>query len=423
VTPKERKNGASSNQGLTTLEVALPSILNALHVVSGSDVLPLSSVLGRVTTQDVLAPISVPPFDNSAMDGFAVCAADLIGSSPLLPVNDRIPAGAIGQKLLRGESARIFTGAQMPLGSDAVVMQENSELMNHGESLVRVLQPVKAGENVRKLGSDILRGACLFRAGHRIRSTDIGVLASLGIENIEVKRKLNVSLLTTGNELQSPGEGLVPGKIYDTNIAMLSSMLSELGCSVTVYHAVADTFSETLRLFEEAADESDCVISTGGVSVGEEDHVRDVVDSLGTIDLWKLALKPGKPFAFGRIGSDDFLTKFFFGLPGNPVSAFVTFGLIVRPSLFVMMGCKPKPPISFNVDTNFERTYISEREEYLRSRLDFSSEVVKACPLKNQSSGVAVSLSEADGFIVVPSFTKVNYGDCLRFIPMSEFLY
>ena len=423
MTPKERKNITGSNQGLIPLKSALLSITNSLHVVPGSDVLPLSAALGRVTTHDVLAPISVPPFDNSAMDGYAVFAADLIGSNTLLPVKDRIPAGAIGQKLSRGESARIFTGARMPSGPDAVVMQENCESVDHKESLIRVLQPVKAGENVRKLGNDICKGSCLFRAGHRIKSTDIGVLASLGIENIEVKRKLNVSLLTTGDELQSPGESLAPGRIYDTNIAMLSSMLSELGCSVTAHHAVADTFNETLRVFEEAAAESDCVISTGGVSVGEEDHVRNVVDSLGVIDLWKLALKPGKPFAFGRIGSDGFSPKFFFGLPGNPVSAFVTFGLIVRPSLFVMMGCKPKAPISFKVDTDFERTDISEREEYLRSRLDFSAEAVTACPLKNQSSGVAVSLSEADGFIVVPSFTKVNYGDRLRFIPMSEFLY
>lgn len=423
MTSNERKNVTSSNQGLTPLELALPSILSSLHVISGADTLPLRSALGRVITQDILAPISVPPFDNSAMDGYAVCAADLEGSGTLLSVKSRIPAGAIGQKLLRGESARIFTGARMPLGSDAVVMQENCEFVNLRESLIRILQPVKAGENVRKQGNDILRGSCLFRAGHRIKSTDVGVLASLGIENIEVKRKLNVSLLTTGNELQSPGDSLAPGKIYDTNIAMLSSMLSELGCLVTAHHAVADTFGETLEVFKKAAAESDCVISTGGVSVGEEDHVREVVNSLGAIDLWKLALKPGKPFAFGRIGSDERLPKFFFGLPGNPVSAFVTFGLIVRPSLFVMMGCKPRAPLSFKVSADFERIDLSEREEYLRSRLDSSSEGVIARPLRNQSSGVAVSLSEADGFIVVPSFTKVNYGDCLRFIPMSEFLY
>ena len=423
VTPKEQNNAINSNQELTPLESALPTILDSLHVVPGSDVLPVSSALGRVTTKDLLAPISVPPFDNSAMDGYAVCAADLTGSSTLLPVKDRIPAGGIGQKLSRGESARIFTGAPMPMGSDAVVMQENCEFVKPGESLIRILQSVKAGENVRKVGNDICRGSCLFRAGHRIKSTDIGVLASLGIENIEVKRKLNVSLLTTGNELQPPGDSLATGKIYDTNMAMLSSMLSELGCSVTAHHAVADTFGETLAVFEEAAAESDCVISTGGVSVGEEDHVRDVVNSLGAIDLWKLALKPGKPFAFGRIGGDDFLPKIFFGLPGNPVSAFVTFGLIVRPSLFVMMGCKPKAPVSFKVAADFERIDILGREEYLRARLDSSSEGAIARPLKNQSSGVAVSLSEADGFIVVPSLTKVNYGDYLSFIPMSEFLY
>jgi molybdopterin molybdotransferase len=423
VTPNDRNSVTSSKQDLTPLRIALPLILNSLRVVTESDVLPLGSVLGRVIAKDFLAPISVPPFDNSAMDGYAVRSLDLAGSNMLLSVKDRIPAGAIGDKLSQGESARIFTGAQMPQGSDAVVMQENCEFVNHEKGLIRVLQPVSAGENVRSLGNDIRQGSCLFRAGHRIKSTDIGVLASLGVENINVKRKLKVSLLTTGNELQPPGKSLASGKIYDTNIAMLSSMLVGLGCSVTKHHAVADTFAETLKVFEEAAGESDCVISTGGVSVGEEDHVRDVVESLGKIDLWKLALKPGKPFAFGRIKSHDLIPKFFFGLPGNPVSAFVTFGLIVRPSLLAMMGCKAQAPTSFKVATDFERIYVSEREEYLRSRLDSSSEGMVARPLNNQSSGVAVSLSEADGFIVVPSFSKVNYGDRLGFIPMSEFLY
>lgn len=387
-----------------------------MQPLSGTETVALSAGSGRVLTQDYKAETSVPPHNNSAMDGFAVHAADVTQVPATLEVSQRIAAGQVGEPLSRGQAARIFTGAPLPLHADAVVMQENCRF---SASTVTVLQAVVSGENVRRIGEDIAAGSTLFRAGHRLRAQDLGVLAAIGTTSVTVRRRGKVALLATGDELVQPGTKLQPGQIYGSNFYTLAALLQALGWEVIDLGVVGDELQATRQALQQAARSADCIITTGGVSVGEEDHVRAALSELGSIDLWKLAIKPGKPLTCGR-----FQGAHFFGLPGNPVSAFVTFCLVVRPCLLRLLGCADVTPMRLRVRAGFDQAQSGERQEYLRAVLGTDGEQGPVLlPISNQSSGVGSSLSVAAGLAIIPPYTSVASGDSLEFIPFSELVY
>ncbi len=401
---------------LIPIDKAIERLLPTLTPVQDNECIAAADALGRVLAQDIVAAIAVPPWDNSAMDGYAVRADDVADVPATLRVSQRITAGTSGDPLQKGTAARIFTGAPLPSGADAVVMQENTEA---GADTVTVLQSVVAGENLRKAGEDVEQGQRLLASGHRLRPQDLGVLASVGITEIEVKRRLRVALMTTGDELVTPGSELQPGQIYNSNFYALAALLKNLGAEVTELGIVADSFESTCQELGRAATSVDCIISTGGVSVGEEDHVRAAVESLGQLDLWKLAIKPGKPFASGKVGETQF-----FGLPGNPVSAFVTFILLVRPMLLTMLGCVNPFPRWLAVESAADLQKSGERQEYIRVSLVAGDEgAMRAEPFSSQSSGVGSSLSLADGLAIIPPHTRVSRGDRLEYLPFSELIY
>lgn len=400
---------------LTPLGDALAKVLAELPHLTDTEVLPLRNARGRVLAEAVCSTISVPPHDNSAMDGYAVRAADIQSVPVELPVAQRIAAGQVGEPLLPGTAARIFTGAPLPPGADAVVMQENTEAAANS---VRILQAAVAGENLRAAGEDVSSGARLFDTGRRLQPQDIGVLASAGIETVSVVRKPRVALLATGDEIVQPGTALQPGQVYNANAFALFTLLQGFGAEVEDFGIVRDSPSATRELLAKAAADCDVVISTGGVSVGEEDHVKAAVEENGHLDLWKLAIKPGKPLASGKLAG-----KQFFGLPGNPVSAFVTCLLMVRPALLAMQGAVQLAPPVTVVQAGFDRPATGDRQEYLRVSLagseSLSPEVV---PFDNQSSGVGASLSAADGLAIIPPSTAVHRGDRLNYLPFLGIL-
>lgn len=407
---------------LTPIDEALSFLLASIAPCCEAEVVALfcasgrTCASGRILSHSITAPLSVPPMANSAMDGYALRAADSVDPERDLAVSQRIAAGQVGVSLEPDTAARIFTGAPLPAGADAVVMQENCERRGEG---IRVNKAVAPNENVRPIGADIKAGSTVFAQGRRLRPQDIGALASLGLTEVSVTRKLRVALMTTGDELQRPGSDLLPGQIYDSNFATLTALLTGLHVDIVDCGRVGDTLAETRDALLDAAGRADCVITTGGVSVGEEDHVRAAIEQLGTIDLWKLAVKPGKPFAFGKITSEGESCQFF-GLPGNPVSAFVTFALVVRPALLALQGATPASPHSFSVRSGFSRDKGGPRQEYLRAVLEQAPEGLVATPLRNQSSGVALSLSRSDGLLIVPPSVGVTQGEILQFIPFSE---
>ena len=406
----------SQPSALTPIDEALSFLLASVAPCCEAEVVALLCASGRILSHSITAPLSVPPMANSAMDGYALRAADSVDPERDLAVSQRIAAGQVGARLEAGTAARIFTGAPMPAGADAVVMQENCERRGEG---IRVNKAVLPNENVRPIGADIKAGSTVFAQGRRLRPQDIGALASLGLTEVSVTRKLRVALMTTGDELQRPGSALLPGQIYDSNFATLTALLTGLHVDIVDCGRVGDTLAATRDALLDAAGRADCVITTGGVSVGEEDHVRAAIEQLGTIDLWKLAVKPGKPFAFGKITSEGESCQFF-GLPGNPVSAFVTFALVVRPALLALQGATPASPHSFSVRSGFSRDKGGPRQEYLRAVLEQAPEGLVATPLKNQSSGIALSLSRSDGLLIVPPSEGVSQGEILQFIPFSE---
>lgn len=406
---------ATPGNALTPVESACRLIWDSVPRVSGTETVDLLAARGRILAEDVRADTDVPPFTNSAMDGFAVRARD-VGEVPVtLPVSRRITAGQTGGSIPTGAAARIFTGASLPEGADAVVIQENCRA---AEGKVTILHPVTSGEHVRPAGDALRSGDLLFNAGHRLLPQDIGVLASSGHSRAKVCRKVKVALMATGNELVEPGNPLQPGQIYNSNYYALAGLLQSIPATVINPGIAGDNLQQTRRMLLEAADIADCIISTGGVSVGEEDHVRAAVESEGELKLWKLAIKPGKPLAYGKIRQTAF-----FGLPGNPVSAFVTFSLIVRPALFRMMGGAATAPTGYWLPAGFSRPPTGDRQEYLRAAVAQDADGKEQVqPDTNQSSGAGSSLSRSSGLFVVPPRTAVAKGDRLLFIPYSELL-
>ena len=284
--------------GLMSLDKAVRTLLGSLSKLEETELVPLIDCVGRVLAEDLIAPINVPPHTNSAMDGYALRSSDLEPAPTMLNISQRIIAGSLGTELLKGEAARIFTGAPLPDGADCVAMQENCIV--NGEK-VEVLDKLNCGDNLRFAGEDIKIGSTLLESGVRLAPQDIGLAASAGLARLSVKRRLRVALISTGNELVQPGEQLLPGQIYNSNLYSLSALLKGMSCEIVYSGIVRDDFEETRKLLLETALEADCIITTGGVSVGEEDHVKAAIEANGYLDLWKLAIKPGKPFASGKI--------------------------------------------------------------------------------------------------------------------------
>jgi len=394
---------------LIPVDDALKKLLGDVVASQETEIIPLAQGLNRVLAQQPVSKVDVPPQDNSSMDGYAVAVASLnTEGATTLTVSARIAAGDNPAPLGKGELARIFTGANIPEGADAVIMQEQVE--TQGTQVVLPAK-IKAGQNIRPKGQDISAGELLYPQGRKLQPADLGVLASGGISEICVFKKLTVAVLSTGDELQEPGEEPLAGKIFNSNRAMLNALIEQLGMQVLDIGRVADTLEDTIAALSKAAAQADLIISTGGVSVGEEDHIKAAVNTLGQLNMWRIKLKPGKPLAYGRVADTPI-----FGLPGNPASALITFSLFARPYLLKLQGGLPVIPLKFKVVANFERLQAGTREEYLRG-VCTAGEVV---PFKNQSSGMLSTASRANGLIVIPVGQVVNVGDSVDFIPFSE---
>jgi len=372
--------------------------------------IPLLDALGHVLAADVTSSINVPPADNSAMDGYALRASE-VGDA--LPVSQRIPAGTVGAALMAGTAARIFTGAAIPAGADAVVMQEDC---TEAAGVVTVSVPVSAGQNIRPRGQDVRAGEVVLGKGRVLRPQDLGLLASIGCAQVQVYRPLRVAVLSTGDELIEPGSGELPeGRIYNSNRYTLAGLLRSINMEFVDCGFVADDPDATARALLDASGRADCVITSGGVSVGEEDHVKNQVERLGQLDLWKLAIKPGKPLAFGSIGRTPFI-----GLPGNPTSVFVTFCLIARPFLLKMQGVTEPEPLRLLARAAFTADRPGARQEYLRVTLKNAEQGLQAVRYANQSSGVLSSVSHSNALAVVPAGVTVQQGDSVEVILLDS---
>lgn len=415
---------------LLSFDDALQRLLDGVTSVSDIEQVPLMDALGRVLAQAQTAEIHVPAQDNSSMDGYAVRVADVPAAGTCLPVSQRIPAGSVGQPLEAGTAARIFTGAPVPMGADAIVMQERCEpLTLPGAEQVRIQHIPQPGEWIRRAGEDIRCGAQILAAGTRLTATQLGLAASVGIDTLPVYRRLRVGLLTTGNELMMPGQvapaDLPAGAIYNTNHFMLHGLLMRLGCEVNDLGdagCVPDDLVTTRAVLREATSRYDLVLTTGGVSVGEEDHVKAAVEAEGALSLWKIAIKPGKPLAFGHLrDASGQLSTCFIGLPGNPVASFVTFAMLVRRCIFKMQGASAwmmsaRPLL---LPAAFDWPRADTRREFLRARHDAEGALVL---YPNQSSGVLTSVDWADGLIDNPPGQTIRRGDTVRFLPWTELL-
>ncbi len=409
-----------ANQALIPIDEALTLLLDKATVTAKTEILPLNKALGRILAQDLSSAIMVPPSDNSAMDGYAIRTADLSADTQtLLPVSQRIPAGMMGTALKPGTAARIFTGAPIPPGADAVVMQEVCTLIEreNDQTHVQINASVLPGQNIRKAGEDINTGDTILHSGTTLKPQDIGLAASVGIANIKVYKRLRVGIFFTGDELREPGETLGPGQIYNSNRYTLRGMLEKLGCEIVDLGIVEDTLQATKAALTEAASKTDMVMSSGGVSVGEEDYVRIALEQLGQLDLWRINVKPGKPLAFGQITTANGNIPFL-GMPGNPVSVFATFCIFARPFILHKQGASETRANSFMVPADFTWHKPGKRHEYVRTRIEHGK--LKLFP--HQGSGVLTSTSWANGLALIPANSTVNKGDPLTFIPFSELL-
>ena len=405
--------GKATPKGLMPLDEALRTLLDYAQPLGRTETVKLLDADGRVLARDCVAALNVPALDNAAMDGWALRAADVQGAGTVLPVSARIAAGQHGQPLAAGSAARIFTGAPVPEGADSVVQQEHTETLDEG-ARVRFLKAVKLGQHVRRAGEDVQRGACVLRAGERLTPAAIGMAASLGLAQLEVAQRPRVALLCTGDELREPGsvppQELPPGALYNSNRYALHLLLRRLGCEVRDLGHVPDGRAATQEALARAAEGCDLIITSGGVSVGEEDHVRAAVQQLGELHFWRLAIKPGKPFAFGRVQGAHFI-----GLPGNPVSSYVTFLLLVRPFVLRLAGAAELAPPALTLRAAFDWK-AGERREFLRVRRTAAGSVEL---FANQGSGVLTSLHWADGLLDVPAGCDIARGSAVRFLPLT----
>ncbi|MFT6589235.1 MAG: molybdopterin molybdotransferase [Rhodoferax sp.] len=406
-------------QPLKSLDDAMTELLDFASALDEQESVLTFDADSRVLAQDVVSALQVPPQDNSSMDGYALRCADLAPAQGLLQVSQRIAAGASGTLLAPLSAARIFTGAPIPPGADAVVMQEDCDLLAADTGAtphVRIKTAPAPGQWIRHAGEDVTLGAVVLTQGTRLNPAALGLAASIGLDRLPVLRRPRVALFSTGDELVMPGEiapaQMKPGLIYNSNRFFLRALLQRLGCEVTDMGIVPDRLEATVQALQTAAQQHDLILTSGGVSVGEEDHIKPAVQSLGTLNLWQIAIKPGKPFAYGRVQ-----TAHFIGLPGNPVSSFVTFLLLVRPFLLKLQGVTQVTPKAITLPAHFDWPRGDKRREFLRARRNAAGGLAL---FDNQSSGVLTSAVWADGLVDNPAGQTIAHGDLVRFIPFSE---
>ena len=416
---------------LMSLDEALEQVLGQVRVLEETESIAVLDADGRFLAEDLISALQVPPQDNSAMDGYAVRTEDLQSPGAKLQVTQRIPAGHNGHALMPGEAARIFTGAPIPSGANAVVMQEDTQTLeienNHpANPFVLVNLVPKQGQWIRRSGEDVRKGDVVLSQGTRLNPASLGLAASIGRANVRVIRKPRVALFSTGDELVMPGEvapeNMRPGAIYNSNRFFLRALLMRAGCAVTDLGIVPDNLSDTLKVLKAAAQDHDLVLTSGGVSVGEEDHVKPAVEQLGRLNLWQISMKPGKPFAFGQLNVPSTSKQagaYFMGLPGNPVSSYVTFQLLVRPFLMALQGQGQTASKSFLLQANFDFPKPDKRREFLRVQRNAAGTLDL---FSNQSSGVLTSVVWGDGVIDNPSMQAIQHGDWVRFLPFAEWL-
>lgn len=418
-----------SPAALRSLDEALSSLLATVTPLPAVDVVSTFEADGRVLAEDLVSSLQVPAQDNSSMDGYAVRAQDVTHAGAVLRVSQRIAAGDAGYALEPGTAARIFTGAPMPDGADTVVMQEDTEAVGGDVHAVRFHAVPSAGQWIRRAGEDVRQGTVVLARGERLMPAALGLAASMGMSHLRVAARPRVALFSTGDELVMPGEvapqDMPRGAIYNSNRFFLRALLHRLGCEVSDLGIVPDRRDATVAALKTAADHHDLILTSGGVSVGEEDHIKPAVQQLGVLDLWQIAIKPGKPFAHGWVrrdagaGSDAVTDCHFIGLPGNPVSSFVTFLLLVRPFLLALQGVREVTPKSIAMTAHFTMGKGDKRREFLRVRRNAAGGLDL---FSSQSSSMLTSAVWGDGLVDNPPGCAIAPGDTVRFIPFSELL-
>ncbi|PUE08529.1 molybdopterin molybdenumtransferase MoeA [Limnohabitans sp. T6-5] len=410
---------------LMPLDQALQTLLSQIEPLPGFQEVATFDADGRVLASDVVSGLQVPAFDNSSMDGYAVRCADISPSGEPLLVTQRIAAGHQGQPLQAGQAARIFTGAPVPPGADAIVMQEQVEVLTQAEQTwIRPTVQPGAGEWIRHSGEDIRQGETALKRGQKLGPAELGLAASLGLAHLRVMPRPRVALFSTGDELIMPGDvapdEMPAGAIYNSNRFFLRALLHRFGCEVSDLGIVADRRDATLAALKTAADHHDLILTSGGVSVGEEDHVKPAVQSLGALALWQIGMKPGKPFAYGHINRATVPgAAHFVGLPGNPVSSYMTFLLLVRPLLLKLQGVDQLMPPCLKLPAHFDLPKADKRREFLRVRRNAQGGLDL---FPNQSSGVLTSVVWGDGVVDNPAGHTIAQGDRVDFWPFSEWL-
>jgi len=399
-----------ASPGLLTVDQAIDTILSQARVVEDTETVNILDALNRVLAEDLRSTIDVPGYDNSAMDGYAVRSEDCKSAGSEMPVTQRIPAGQVGSLLEAGTAARIFTGAPVPEGADAVVMQEMCQQQGNKVTINTI---VKAGSNVRRAGEDIAKDNTVLTAGKRLRPQELGLLASVGLAEFNVKRKIKVATFFTGDEIVAPGQPLAPGQIYNSNRYTLCGLLQTMDCEIIDLGIVPDTLDATVEVLKQASAQADLVITSGGVSVGEEDYVRIALEKLGELSMWRIAMKPGKPVAFGKVGDTLFM-----GLPGNPVSVFVTFLLFARALILKQQGVEDCMAKRLSVVADFDWPNV-QRQEYLRVQLINTGTDTIAQLYPHQGSGVLSSASWADGLVEVLTGKEIKKGDTVTYLPFE----
>jgi len=413
---------------MLTAQQALDHLLSNAKAVGESETVTMQAALGRVLAQNVDSLVDVPPLDNTSMDGYAVRTADTRTPGGTLKIAQRIPAGSMGTLLEPGTAARIFTGAPVPPGADAVVMQEDCLIPEGAIDQVRVNIAPTSGQWIRRRGEDLTAGKTALNAGTFLRPQELGVAASAGLTHLTVKRKVRVAAFFTGDELSLPGEPLKPGGIYNSNRDTLLACIKSLGCDATDFGIVPDSLEATKQTLRKASKDHDLIITSGGVSVGEEDHIKPAVTAEGRLDLWQIAMKPGKPLAFGAVRKSDSSKSnaveaeaetWFIGLPGNPVSSFVTFLLFVRPFILKLQGRDAGLPQSYPMRADFDWIKADRRNEFLRVKINAQGGLDL---FPNQSSGVLTSASWGDGLVDCPPSQAFKSGDIVNYIPFNALL-
>lgn len=403
---------------MLSLDEALSRLLGAIRPLAETEQVATFDALGRVLAEDVRSALDVPPQDNTSMDGYALRCADVPAAGTLLRVTQRIPAGQVGRALEPGSAARIFTGAQIPPGADAVVPQEQCEAEDEGVRIGIVPVP---GQWIRRRGEDVQRGAVVLAAGQRLGPAAMGLAASVGAARLRVARRPRVAVFSTGDELVMPGEvppeQMRPGAIYNSNRFTLHGLLRAAGCDITDLGIVADTLDATRACLRAAAPGHDLIITTGGVSVGEEDHVRPAVLAEGALALWQLAIKPGKPFALGSVRRQHGGSALFAGVPGNPVACFVTFLVLLQPLLLQLQGCTDVRARRWRLRADFAWRKADKRREFLRARLNAAGGLDL---FPNQGSAVLTSAAWADGLVDVAPGQTIEPGDLVDFLPFNH---